>query len=182
MEIAEKAIPGSPLQQQKDWSVLFCSPDPSIWNSDLNRGPEDFALSLAHAPQNITYLRMRSVQRNASVIISMEGQTLAANNWTANENLVMNKVKGPVWYGERRLTKTAYHIGIIDARFKVPPGIPVINLWGAGLRCYGFGHRHMGERGQDYVWEGRKLPRSAFEISVTTSESLSEQDRQLLLK
>jgi hypothetical protein len=125
---------------------------------------------------------MRSVKLNASVIISMKGQALSANNWTVNEHLAMNEVKGPVWYGEKRLTKTAYHIGIIDTRFIVPPGISVTNLWGAGLRSYGFGHRHMGERGQDYVWGGQMLPRSAFEISVTTDKNLSRQDGHFLLK
>ena len=60
MEAAEKKEIAAAAKPGRDgWMVVFRSADPAIWNSNVNRSKDDFAISLSAVPDDIKYLRMR---------------------------------------------------------------------------------------------------------------------------
>src|SRR5207248_172420 len=49
------ATPTGPTPKS-DWFVLFRAADPRIWNQDVNRGKDVFAVAVKKAPDKIEYL------------------------------------------------------------------------------------------------------------------------------
>ena len=158
------------------WVVLFRSADPSIWNTDTQRGADDFARLLSAAPPHVLRLRMRRIDTGEGIIIPMEDQQLDANNFTTNDRLDFGMANGRmVWYGEKSKKKGAYHIGIIDPTSRIPSGADqgklAVPIWGNAYKCWGFGHAHLGLGPEHQLcgWAGQPLPPTVFEIAVTSS-------------
>src|SRR5262249_14401733 len=74
------------------WLMVFRSPDPKNWNTDM-RNKLEFAMSLSKVPDDIQYLRLTCVNANDFVIIKMKkadlDKTTVLDNrfsWTASKN------------------------------------------------------------------------------------------------
>jgi len=153
----------------KDWTVVFRSHDPSIWNRDVNQGEQHFAKPLSSLPAGIRYLRMR--HDAAYVIIE-----------TSNGQLERQPEQGQVvWNGTNRPLHGAYHLGIIDMRRDKFFDHGAICVHATAPRSgWGFGHLHFEAGKQGYCWNGLTIDAKVLEIAVKPGELTPEEQEQLL--
>jgi len=176
----EKRLAAVPMADSNvGWTVLFRSADPSIWNKDVSRGANDFAISPAKAPAGVQFLKM-SVP-GAKVIISMINERLASRAPVTNNSNYW-------WTGMPNMSRNAYHLGIYDKR--VRPNTPeqmrgmiAIIAGPAGRDSYsgwGFGS-HVGyDDKQCCAWDGKEIQPTIFEISVKAGPLTAAEKRSLL--
>ena len=163
------------------WLVLFRSADPSIWNSDVNRGKDNFAISLSAVPKNIKYLRMRADGQKSEVIIPIEKTQLGV--WSENGRFG--------WNGMNYICFNARHLGIfcpgnyrpfspgeISVSEAAPPGSSGIK---PGQKGFGFGHYGWENNRQGYTWDGVTIAQTVFEIAVKTT-TLTRKEQKAVLK
>jgi hypothetical protein len=140
-----------------DWTVLFRSADPSLWDREMNRDANHFARPLAQAPEDLRYLRLR--KNGEYVILAITKPEL--------KKLVD---KGAyTWQGTAVDNSNALHLGISARKMELHPRgdrgatsilfIPFHTGWG-------FGHKHWLNDGQGYCWDGKSIPATVFEIAV----------------
>jgi hypothetical protein len=152
-----------PKPAPNNWTIVFRSNDPVIWGKDVNEGPDHRAISLTQVPNNIRYLRLRECVKDAFIIIEM-----------TKDRLGKDSVQGDVgWNGTGRLEWNGRHVGVYnrawdqlnkgDISFSTP-------AFFKGFKGWGFGHRIRDDDVQGYAWNGDALPRTVFEVAVTTEE------------
>jgi hypothetical protein len=158
------------------WVVIFRSSDPSIWNTDTNRGRDTFAVQLDKAPAGVKYLKLTDVTRRESVVVEMTNDRLP----TRTEH------HGYGWNGENPLNWKGYHLGVYDPSPTTSKrgNVSVYHVlnppsdhWG-----WGFGHRSGVNDAQGYSWAGAPIAPTIFEIAVKTTALTPEETRRLLTK
>jgi hypothetical protein len=154
------------------WTVLFRSADPSIWNSDTNKGPTYFALPLKRAPAGVQYLKL-TLGNGAGVIIPMTNQLLGT---TSDIGKGMYR-----WNGTGHFNSKAYHLGIADTDLPVRKGCVSVHAGNPDEAGWGFGHHHAINDNQGFAWAGQEIGPAVFEISVKTAP-LTEAEKINLLK
>jgi hypothetical protein len=155
------------------WTVLFRSDDPLHWNT--NNPGEPFSLPVTRAHSSVRYLRLKRTDTGEFLIVPITRQ-----------QLLRDDKPGPAtdswWNGTRRFAWKARHLGIVQGPppKPLPPGfIGVLNANGSIFTGSGFGWKaHVDDR-QYYCWQGKELPRTTFEIAVTTGP-LTEQEQAAL--
>ena len=163
-----------PRPGKDGWIVVFRSSDPSIWNSDVNKGKDDFAISLANVPENITFLRMRAAGQEGEAIIPIEKAKLGVRSDNGRFG----------WNGTNCDTFTARHMGIYcpGAGPQVAVSTKQASLGEMGdAKGFGFGHRPYVDDGQGFTWNGALIPKTVFEISVK-SKPLTKTEQKFLLQ
>jgi hypothetical protein len=159
------------------WTVIFRSSDPSIWNKEVNRGRDAFAIPLAKAPPGVQFLKM-SIPDGACVIIPMANALLPG---TAPVG------KGTFWWdGTGIMRYRAYHLGIYDksVRKRFPEVKGTVGIF-AGMAWenysgWGFGSNVGYDDKQSYAWNNAEIPPTVLEISVKTTP-LTEAEKKALL-
>ena len=160
-----------PKPGKDGWIVVFRSSDPSIWNSDVNKGQDDFAISLAKVPDNIKYLRMRVAGKD-EVIVPVEKAKLSIQSDNGRYG----------WNGENRKEWNAHHLGIYCPQNHGQKGdISIIAVQNIVAKGCGFGSRGWIGDVQGYSWLGVPIPQTVFEISVK-SKSLTKAEQKFLLQ
>jgi hypothetical protein len=149
------------------WMVLFHSSDPAIWNRDVDRGAEDFALALANAPDTIRYLRLRHGKEYVIIPITKAGLRTGSADGRYH------------WIGDGESTSAVRSLGILDSEARAGPG--QIVLGGEPPSSgWGFGHPLSAPNAQGRCWNGQTLPTAVFEIAVQVGELSAAEQRKLL--
>ena len=114
------------------WLVLLRSADPRIWNRDVNRGPNDYAISLAKVPGDIRFLRLSVAKKNMFVIIPMSRDRLA--QCSDDQDRILG------WNGEATNHGSACDLGIYNSTWMAPTyGVVHIRDTDPGTMASGMG-------------------------------------------
>ena len=159
--------------QTTRWVRIFRSADPSRWNIDPDRA------GAVKLPENIKYLKMQ-IARKLLVIIEMTNDRLGKDDTLGDGS---GKKYG--WIGTNQLSGDARHLGIFgtSAVARLTNGgddAGKTSITSAAQTGWGFGDR-FGSAGQAYAWAGQSIPRTIFEIDVT-SDYLTAKEEPYLLK
>ena len=158
---------------ESGWMAIFRSSDPSIWNKNVNEGPDKFAVPLDTIPESMKFVRIRIDSKKAVVMAATKSQ-------------LATRLDGEKygWNGTNRFGWNAYQLGVFykGTGQKLAKGeIQTLALGGAGYSGWGFGVRGYIDDKQGYVWAGKELSPTVFEISVRSS-ALPRADQAVLLK
>lgn len=169
-ELQAKLWQGVGLASRK-WVTVFHSADPSRWLEE-HSGADSYSLSLDEVPADIQALRLRRVDTGEHVILPL-----------AHDQLNKNVVQGAIgWSGDNLKHEVARRFGVYrtDVRGE-SRGMVVVGRQGfTPFTGWGFGSRHNIDDRQAYVWAGREIAPTPFEIAVTSSP-LDEQEARFLL-
>ncbi len=169
------SLPREPAAEEAppEWTVLFRSDDPSLWNTDSDGA--NFAVPMRRANPAIRYLRLKRMDTSAAIIVPITWKQLLREDRP-------EPLKGLWWNGTAQRGWGGHHLGIVQA---VPDlngqrgRIGIANQgWYTGS---GFGHKFGVDDKQYYCWQGEEIPKCAFEIAVTT-KVLSKEEEGLLAK
>jgi hypothetical protein len=155
---------------RKGWLVLFCSDDPSIWNTD--HPGDSFAVPVRRADRRIRYLRLKRMDTQEFMIIPIGIQDL-------QRDTAERPVKGYRWNGKNEKDWGGYHLGIAQA----PPasGVATGAIGVSEDRPgSGFGHKTFVNDKQYYSWKGLEIPKTVFEIAVTADALSADENAKLL--
>jgi hypothetical protein len=155
------------------WFILFCSDDPSVWNTE-SLG-ERFALPVRRAHSKVRFLRLRRVDTGAALIMPITHSQLAGDNRAS-------PAEGHWWNGTARSQWGARHLGIVQmpSASRNERGLIGLALTGSEtVSGSGFGWKTYVDNGQYYCWQGKEIGRTVFEIAVSVSP-LSEEEKRLL--
>ena len=153
------------------WTVIFRSADPSIWNTDAERGRNAFAMPLAKVPNGIKYLRLKRCDTGEYVIIEISKERLGAQSDNDNGRFG--------WNGTCKLEWNTRCLGVYDkadennGTFATRTG-PNVGGWGFGTKAYATDRVY-------YGWSGVLIPDTVFEIAVKSGQ-LSSAERKRLLR
>src|SRR5262249_49270476 len=156
------------------WTVIFRSADPSIWNTDTNRGKDTLAVPLAKVPAGVKYLRMANAATGEYVVVEMTRERLGGRTEQA----------GYGWNGKNDHQYKAYHLGVYDLATAGPStkGAVCIHSPGAYQTCrgWGFGERVLVNDAQGYSWAGEQVEKAVFEVAVKATPLTPEEAKRLL--
>jgi serine/threonine protein kinase len=170
------ALPGKSEHPDR-WIVLFRSDDPSLWDTDTRRG-ELVAVPLRRAPELIHYVRLRRLDTGEALVLPITAAQLDNAPAPIPE-------RGSWWNGTAKEEYNGRHLGIAQApRYKWPNHDGLISVMDDGWDAFtgsGFGHMcEHAEKGQQYCWRGKPIPRTVFEIAVT-AEPLTDEEQRCLV-
>jgi hypothetical protein len=155
------------------WTVLFRSDDPAIWNTESPGEP--FAIPVHRAHSSVRYLRLKRMDTGEFLIVPI-----------TRRQLLRDDKPGPAaaawWNGTGRFAWKARHLGIVQEPQPRPGQSGVIGLLNANDRTFtgsGFGWKTYADDGQHYCWQGKELPKTTFEIAVTTGPLTGEEQAAL---
>jgi hypothetical protein len=171
--LAELDRAADPKAARGGWKVVFRSADPAIWNTDTDRGRNEFAVPLSKAPLGLRYLRMTELTRRNFVIVEMSKARLGRES----------EQDGGGWNGTNEIRFDGYHLGIYDTAWtNLPLGTIPIGLARGGFLGWGFGHRNHINGSQGYAWGGKPVEKTVFEIAVKAGPLTPEETKRLLKK
>jgi hypothetical protein len=156
-----------------DWTVLFHSADPSIWNTEVKKD-NSFAVKLSTAPDKTRYLKLTDTTKKRYVIIEITGEKL-------DQRVETN---GYYWNGACNNEYNAYYLGIYDPEWsELARGDTFVYSprLRQGFRGWGFGGVYA-RREQGWGWAGGNLASTVFEISVKAGDLTPEEAKHLLKK
>jgi serine/threonine protein kinase len=177
------AVPTSaaakPTVKEAQWLVIFRSDDPSIWNT-TSKGENKFAMPLEQVPATIRYLRLKRLDNGEVLILPITRGQLDAKS-------APTKLQTSWWNGTNQKDGGNYHLGIAQAPIHpFPNGGGIIAVQMEGWDAYtgsGFGHKYGADKeGLCCCWRGYQIPKTAFEIAVTSDPLSPEEERFLLNK
>ncbi len=111
-KVAEKlAVGEGKAGPEPGWFVLFRSADPQLWDTDADKGKNNFAVSLSKAPDGVKFLKLKQAAGKDFVIIPM-----------TNDALKMRSDDGVIgWQGEGSVALSAFAPGHLSAAVTRPP-------------------------------------------------------------
>jgi hypothetical protein len=167
----EKPKPTEP-EVDKSWFVLFRSADPSIWNDDVNKGPDHFAKAIELAPDDTKYLKLTNTATKDFVIIPMTKARLTKMSDDGRYG----------WDGTNHFHYRVHHLGIFFRIWlNAADGDVMVTRNGLAARGWGFGDIWGHEGSQGYSWAGKPITRTVFEIAVK-SKPLTDAESKKVLK
>jgi hypothetical protein len=154
------------------WITVFRSSNPAHWGVVDRKAADHFALDLRKVPEGIRYLKLTDTSSKDFVIIEMKKESLMALDFDSAHG----------WRGDAVSQNKGTHLGICDRQSKVRTGDVSLTVgWPQACRTgWGFGHRFGTNDRQAYVWAGRQLPVTVFEIAVRTGEPSAAEKAKLL--
>jgi hypothetical protein len=163
----------NPGPAPKDWTVLFRSSKPRLWNSES--AGEDFAIPLEQAHPTVQYLRLKRMDTGDFLIVPASFEQLSRNDKP-------NPIDGHWWNGTAQEAWGGRLLGIVQAPSYANDQHDIVGLFHDHDRTYsgsGFGWKtHVNDR-THYGWQGREIPKTAFEIAVKCTP-LTEEERRFL--
>ncbi|MBF0197873.1 MAG: serine/threonine protein kinase [Planctomycetes bacterium] len=172
-------------QSETQWTVLFCSKDPSIWNTKTNDNEMHRSILIEEAPDDMEYLRLTNVKTKEFVIISLTKPRLSRDVELGN---------GICWNGSnQRISSTtdgkqhvSYLLGIYNKNWpgNYKASFPIIKRENKsrsiGYGGWGFARRHVVFSSQRYTWEKNQIEPVPFEISI--SKTINSEEKNHLLR
>jgi hypothetical protein len=157
-----------------DWTILFRSNDPSVWNTF--RTGELFAIPVSRAHAAIRYLRLTRLDTGEALILPITRKQLAREDRP-------NPARGYWWNGSGVVEYNSRHLGIVQ----IPPAPArvrgLIGVTGDGFNAFvgsGFGGKCLVDDGTCCCWRGQEIPKTTFEIAVTTAPLVEDEKRWLV--
>ncbi len=148
------------------WTVLFRSDDPSVWNTDSPG--RSFAVPVWRAHSKVRHLRLKRLDTGEALIVPIAREQLARQSRLPGAKEVL-------WNGTAAKEYGGYHLGLIQGpAIQWPEAIAVSNQGGA-FTGSGFGHKIGANDWQDYCWQGKAIPKTSFEVAVTTDPLTAEE-------
>jgi hypothetical protein len=153
------------------WIVLFRADDPSAWDSPSYTA-ERFGVPL-HLVPDFRYLRLRRMDTGEALILHMTRNQLRNDKPPHDDT-------GYWWSGTGSLAYGGRHLGIVQGpryKFPGPHGMicPMFDGWD-GFAGSGFGHKYGVGDVQYYSWRGQEIPKTVFEIAVTSGPLTAEEE------
>jgi hypothetical protein len=151
------------------WILLFKGDDPCAWNT-TGRG-NTMATPLERVPDDIKFLRLTRLDTGDSIIVPITRANLMRNGHAPEDSGYFR------WNGENAFAWGGYHLGITEGpvisgfdRAYGPGKMAALVVGGIDYKVgSGFGHKaHERPDAQAYGWRGEPIPKTAFEIAVTT--------------
>jgi hypothetical protein len=169
-----KAAP-APAAESDKWAVLFRADDPSAWDTPSYTA-EKWGVPLHLVPE-FRYLRLRRMDTGETLILALTRDQLRNDKPPHPDT-------GYWWNGTATLAWEGRHLGIVQGpryKFPVPNGMICVMTEGwDGFAGSGFGHKAFVNKEQCYCWHGREIPKTVFEIAVT-SGPLSAAEEQFVV-
>jgi hypothetical protein len=170
--------PNAPLEDEgpapRGWTALFRADDPAVWNTDSPG--EKFALRVRQAHSTIRYLRLVRVDTGERLILPMTHKQLVREDRPG--------LAGESWWnGTARPAGGGRSLGIVQLPLgREPPGrlIGIANSEGNFFLGSGFGWKLRIDDGQYACWQGKEIPKTAFEIAVTADPLTAEEKAWLV--
>ena len=166
--------------------LIFCSSDPSMWDTSTKESKTRLAVPLSTVPDDIHYLRMRASGVNAPVIISLSKDRLGKDTRDGRYG----------WSGDKNLQCGWLHIGIYDSNINVrhhhdrnlKPNtfgrIYVDHVRSGPDGCGGWGFGSIwgreNEKKQEWSWAGYEVGKTDIEIAVTSAKLTKKEGAFLL--
>ena len=160
-----------------NWTILFRSDNPALWDTDAKANGEQIAIPVKFAPAAVRYLRLRRMDTWDELILPITRDQLLNGKPRDREAAAW-------WSGTAKHEWGGRHLGIAQLpRHKFPAPKGLIDVMNDGWDCFvgsGFGHKYgVGDR-QYYCWRGEEIARTAFEIAVTDGPLGPEEKRNLI--
>lgn len=165
---------GTPMPKN-EWVVLFRSSDPTIWNKNVNKDKETFAVEVKKAPEKTTFLKLTNVKQNEYAIVAV----------TADKLLDLSDDGRYGWNGTNKFEYGGRHLGIYDKLGDATKkrGSVCVLVPGAFQGYLGWGFGHMGPQNvPGWTWAQDTLPSSVFEIAVTAGPLTDAEAKKVLKK
>jgi hypothetical protein len=153
------------------WKALFRSDNPAVWNTDSPG--KSFALPVRKAHSKVRYLRLKRMDTGDALIIPITHKQLARADRPAGD-------PGHWWNGTARNEWGARHLGIVQVPAAGKEQGGVIGLATDDRNLFsgsGFGWKTRVDDRQYYCWQGKEIPKTAFEIGVTVGPLSAEEKR-----
>lgn len=162
------------------WAVLFRSDDPAHWDDNIkNAKGEQIAIPLRMAPKSFRYLRLRRTDTFDTLILPLTRDDL-------ENSVIPSPDTGFWWNGTSKLDWKGRHLGIVQGpkhKFPAPRGmIGVMTIKWDVYTGSGFGHKCSVNDKQYYCWQGKEIPRTTFEIAVSSGPLNDEEKAWLVSK
>jgi hypothetical protein len=172
----EQPAPEPKQEPPTNWTVLFRSDNPAVWNTDSPG--QQFAIPVRRAPDDVRSLRLTRMDTGDSLIIPITHGQLDQMPRPLPE-------QGYWWNGTLQNTQNGLHLGIFHGpRWKFPnfpkDGISVLNDGFDDYGGSGFGHKTNVNDKQYYSWQEKEIPKTVFEIAVTAEPLTKEEQRRRL--
>ena len=169
--VDEFADASRPIADRGEWTVIFRSSDPRIWNTNVDDGENRFAVSLSRVSAGIKFLRLK-IDDERFVIIEMTKRNLGRQSEAGNIG----------WVGTNLNKWNGRHLGIYNKRWtdEVRGSVHIWPLQNRGIRGWGFGNHVKLDDGQSYAWGGKTIKKTVFEFSVKSSELTAAEKKALL--
>jgi hypothetical protein len=142
-----------------------------VWNT--NSSGKKFALPVRRAHSKVRYLRLKRMDTGDVLIIPMTHKQLARDERPAGD-------PGHWWKGTASNDWGARHLGIVQVPTTGRDERGVIGLALDDRQVFpgsGFGWKTYVNDRQYYCWQGKEIPKTAFEVAVTV-DPLSEEERR----
>jgi hypothetical protein len=165
--------PGATKLPPQNWTVLFRSDDPAVWNTE-SPGAK-FAVPARRAHPAIRFLRLKRMDTGAMLIVPITYKQLTREDKS-------EPAKGYWWNGTARDGWGGRHLGLAQTppALKGPKG-PIGVANNGEATGSGFGHKLYVNDKQYYCWQGQEIPKTVFEIAVT-AQPLTQEERRWLMK
>lgn len=154
----------------RDWQVIFCSADPSIWDTATDKGPSNFARRVSSAPAELQYVRIR------------RGSDWVIFGRSRNQLTDLGGDGRYGWEGNNHRDSGAHHLGLFDKSWTGGQRGDIcirVNPW---YRGWGFGHIAFVNGVQGYCWDGKPVDPCVFEIAVKQGDLTPLETKKLLQK
>lgn len=177
--------PSSPVQESEfelanksslNWTIIFRSSDPLIWNTSTNDGPDRFAIPVDQAPEDTRWIRLKNTASGDAVYIQVRFEDIGKNvrvglfRWCGKLEVENRSADG------KPQNNATLGIANINWPQRYTPGaqvgvyvgrITVDRKGASGYRGWGFGkHSHVYSP-QCWTWEGQEILKDTiFEIAV----------------
>ncbi len=155
-------------EKKPEWQVIFRSDDPTVWNTDRPTGTLSYAVPLSKVGGPVRYLKMTRRDTGQFVIIPINAMSL-------DRGLSIGKTYG--WQGSKYVySGKATCVGIYSRTSRKSSQRVCVTYSYTG---WGFGYNRT-TREQGWVWAGKTIDKTSFEIAVLNSD-LSPEEAKFLL-
>lgn len=162
--------------KKNNWTVIFRSSDPSIWNTESN-DESRFAVPLAQVPPGIKFLRLTRMDTKEYIIVPITKVGLG--------DLTNDGRYG--WNGRCTFFANTRQLGIYDGQAGGPGDRSPIGQLNTlhehgkfGFGGWGFGVNNGAGDKQYYGWAGKVIPETVFEIAAKTTALTPAESQHLL--
>ena len=155
-------------EKKPEWQIIFRSDDATVWNTDRPTGMLSFAVPLSKVGGPVRYLKLTRRDTSQFVIIPINAMSL-------DRATSIGKTYG--WQGEKyNYGGKATCVGIYSRTLRKSSQRVCITYSYTG---WGFGY-HRPTKAQGWVWAGKTIDKTSFEIAVFNGDLTPEEAKVLL--
>ncbi len=165
------------------WIVYFRADDASLWDTTAGdpATPNGYAQRIDSVPKDIRYVRLKRMDTGDAVIVPITPEFFPVRTQLPGQFVLWSGGQ-PTWRQDAAIHR---FLGIAEYAFSARDKGDLCS-WQSGSKGdsgyggFGFG-KVLGAPDQAYLWDNKPLPKTVFEIAVSSAE-LSDDDRKSLLR